>query len=144
MEKGEWKVILSNWLYAHKLLVVLLILALLLTVWLWPVRLFDRSAGEVESIHLFDGNTGRSAEITDPAQIAEIVDSLRQVPLRRSFDLSCFIPRDGINLSVTIKLKNSAQVRQFTLNSDRSAEALFFFYAYTNRFPFDELKALCR
>lgn len=144
MEKGEVKVILTNWLYAHKLPVFLLIAALLLAVWLWPVHVFSGSAGQVEFIYLFDGTNGKSADITDPAQIAEIIDSLRQVPLRRSFDLTCFIPRDGFNLNVSIKLKGADKIRRFTLSSDRSVEDVFFYYAYTNRFPFDQLKALCQ
>lgn len=144
MEKGQWKVILSNWLYAHKLFIVLLIALLTLTAWLWPVHAFDRSAQEVESIHLFDGTSGRSADITDPAEIGTFVEALRQVPLRRSFDLSCFAPRDGFNLSVNIKLKGTGQVQRFTLSSDRSIENVFFYHSYGPRFPFDQWKALCQ
>lgn len=143
MDKKEIKIFVTDWLYAHKLLASLLILALLLAVWLWPIHVFNRSANEVESIYLFDGNTGKSADITDPAQIGSIVDSFRQVPLRRSFDLTCFVPRDGFNLSVSIKLKGSGEIRRFILNSDRSVKDVFFYYSYTNRFPFDELKSLC-
>lgn len=144
MKKGERKVILVNWLYAHKLLTCCLAAAVLLAAWLWPVHIFNHNADEVESIYLFDGTNGRSADITDPAEIGAFVDSLQQVPLRRSFDLTSFIPRDGFNLSVNIKMKASDEVQRFIISSATTVDNGFYYHSYGPRFPFDQWKTLCQ
>ena len=57
-------------------LAILLILVLL---WFWPVRIFSGDAGEVESIKIFDGNTGNLVTVTDRETIEKLVENFKSV-----------------------------------------------------------------
>lgn len=139
----ELKLCISDWFYNHKLLTFLLIVAFLLTIWLWPVWIFDKDPADVEEIYFFDGNTGRSVSITGPGEIETLVESFRQVPLRRMFDLSFLIPRDGIGLLVSIKLKSTGESYGFDLKSNQMVEKLFYYQSYWGEYPYEYYKSLC-
>ena len=74
-----------DWVCAHKLIVVAFILLALILIWLWPVSVYSGNAADIEKIHLFDGNTGKSVSITNREEIDKIVTSLQKVPLRCYF-----------------------------------------------------------
>ena len=104
-------------------LAILLILVLL---WFWPVRIFSGDAGEVESIKIFDGNTGNLVTVTDRETIEKLVENFKSVYLRRTFD---FGSRNGFNLLVDIAVKGRDETCHFTINSERHAVRESRFYS---------------
>ncbi|RKJ42137.1 hypothetical protein D7X94_01290 [Acutalibacter sp. 1XD8-33] len=133
-----------DWVCAHKLIVVAFILLALILIWLWPVSVYSGNAADIEKIHLFDGNTGKSVSITNREEIDKIVTSLQKVPLRRSFDLRVLIPSDGIALEFVISKKNSNEKSRFQICSDKDVKKTFLYHAYQNEFPYEYYKSLCQ
>ena len=117
-------------------LAILLILVLL---WFWPVRIFSGDAGEVESIKIFDGNTGNLVTVTDRETIEKLVENFKSVYLRRTFD---FGSRNGFNLLVDITVKGRDETCHFTINSERHAVRESRFYSYWGTYCFSFMKEL--
>ncbi len=142
-KKDSWKLLLTDWLYGHKLLTVMAVCAVFLAVWLWPVHFAAVDPGDVESIRLFDGNTGTAATVTDPQEIEQVVTSLQRVPMRRSFDLSGFVPHDGTGLHVNVKFKDSGREYGLEMAGNTVTQNGFRYQAYSGELPYHSLKGLC-
>lgn len=143
--REPFKVILTDWLYDHKLLTAVLILAVILGLLLWPVHLIsDIDPEDVECVNLFDGNTGAQTKITGTEEIGRIVTELRQVPMRRCLNPGQLIPRDGIGLVVSIKMEGSGKVHKVQFCPDNDAKLNGFpFHSYGSELPYDYIKSLC-
>ncbi len=133
-----------DWVCTHKLIVIAFLVLALILIWLWPVSVYSGNAADVEKIHLFDGNTGKSVSITNREELDKIVTSLQKVPLLRSFDLRALIPSDGIALEFVISKKNSDEKYRFQICSDKDVRKIFFYHPYQNEFPYEYYKSLCQ
>ena len=81
----------------------------------------------MESIKIFDGNTGNLVTVTDRETIEKLVENFKSVYLRRTFD---FGSRNGFNLLVDITVKGRDETCHFTINSERHAVRESRFYSY--------------
>lgn len=93
-----------------------------------PFRMIKLNPSDVGMIKVFDGHTGKFAEITDEEDITHIIGNLNSVVLKRE-KVSLF--RMGHSLRVTIYLKDSTKARgwhEFIINTSDYVRKDPFFY----------------
>lgn len=79
-----------------------------------PVRISRSEPDEIESIEIFNGNTGESAEITDDEEISRIIDNLNSVKVKREKITFAM----GYSLRITINYKRGFHVwDEFIVNT---------------------------
>ena len=93
--------------------VAFIFLLLLLIVWFFPHPFMSR-APDAAKIVLFNGNTGRETEITEPEKISEFIDILESAIVSRT---GINLPSGGFSYSVTISNENDEVIKQFTIMS---------------------------
>ena len=89
------------------------IFLLLGIIWFFP-HPFMNHHPDAAKIVLFNGNTGRKTEITEPEKIFEFIDILESAIVSRT---GLSLPSSGFSYSVTISNENDEVIKQFTIMS---------------------------
>lgn len=121
-------------------------LVLGLVIWyVSPVRLVELDPAEVGEIVIFDGSTGKKANITDEGEIKTIIENLNSVRMKRG-KLSWGYT--GFAFDTTIYLKNGEKAdgwNNFIINSaDSVRKAPFFYKTMEGIIDFDYIAQLVR
>ncbi len=113
------------------------VLLLILVAWyFYPVRFLDGIAPqEVASIQFFDGNTGCAMEITDQTMIAQIVENIQSVPVRRT---GISLLKMGYRFQLTLLDQDGKELDRLILDSeDTIRKDPFFFTSDTGGLCYD-------
>ncbi|MBQ9983676.1 MAG: hypothetical protein IJP29_03725 [Lachnospiraceae bacterium] len=132
--KNKWIIVIS----------IVLVLFVVVGVYFWgkPVSPVAGVQPEnVETIEIFDGNTGRDATITKEEDMEYIIDNLSSVTMKR-IGISLF--RSGYQYRVTIEMKNGGS-KQFIINSKVDVRKDPFFYqVYEGEIDCDYIEEILR
>ena len=107
-------------------IVLMLIIGFLLWCFI-PATFCSIDAGQTEKIEVFDGNRGVSLEISDPEEIAYLMDNWNQVSVRK---MIIPLPAGGFKFHVTVYLK-SGKTEEFTINTADDAKREIIYYKRT-------------
>ena len=120
---------------------VVVIAIMIVCVWYFSPKMFLKNVdtGDVFTVSVFNGSTGRSFTIEDPDEIKYIVENIRGIEMERdnissNYDGSCF--------SLTFKDANGKTLDTFIVNSADTIRDDPFFYRCKGELCFEYLKSL--
>jgi hypothetical protein len=94
---------------------------------------------DVESIYVFNGNTGESFTIDDEEKITYIVENIKSVEMRRD---KLSIGYSGYTYRLTFIRENGSEIDSFVMNSKNTIRDNPFFYTSDDDLCFEYIKEL--
>lgn len=127
-------------------LAVLGIVAIGIGIWYkTPIRFVDLAPEDVLEIVFFDGNTGKSAHITDEEEIEKVIADFNSVTLTRD---KLSVGYMGFRFKTTIYLKNGEEAdgwNNFIINSaDTIRKDPFFYKVQKGTIDYNAIEQLVR
>lgn len=122
------------------LLVIILLVLLFYGLTYLPHKIVNIAPSEVSSIHIFDGNTGKSISITNKNNIKHIIKNLNSIIFSKGQLAVWYM---GYSFKVTIYKNDESVYKEFIINSkDTIRNGLFFLKDKSNSIDYDYIKRL--
>ena len=124
-----------------RIMIPVLILLFILGTWYYTPKRFlsGVSSTDVGSIEVFNGSTGNSFTVTKPSQIANIVENIRSVDMKKEKLSSGY---DGFVYNLTFKNTDGKTIDSLIINSEYIIRDDPFFYCSSRALCFDYLQEL--